>query len=131
MRGASRHAHRGRPPARGGGKTGSTPAVAAPRHNPKGARRIPALNPNPSPSAYPAALTANPWPRPRLTSAVSGLYTRLTRGASRHANRGRPPAAGRRRNAKVPPTRTANPSSLTLTLTPPPTPARPRLEPEP
>eukprot|EP00964_Phaeocystis_antarctica_P061628 scaffold36837_cov68-Phaeocystis_antarctica.AAC.1 len=94
MRGASRHADRGRPPATGGGGPDSALSLSRsirrahpchPCHEPhtcrgrtpahtQGARRIPARNPNPS--AYPAALAPTPYPfssprpQPRLQAAA-------------------------------------------------------------
>ena len=85
--------------------TSNTHAVAAPQHNPKAPEEhlpstltLAPLTLAPSPNRY-------PWPRHRLTSAVLGIYLRLTRGASRRANRGRPPAsraAAKREGAPYP-----------------------------
>eukprot|EP00964_Phaeocystis_antarctica_P074063 scaffold45502_cov38-Phaeocystis_antarctica.AAC.1 len=96
--------------------TSRTPAVAAPRHNPKGARRIPARNPNPS--AYPAALTPTPYPyssprpQPHLQAvARASLVPHAFKGAwvRTHATRRRRP---RRAFWRGPPAGTARPERL-------------------
>eukprot|EP00964_Phaeocystis_antarctica_P101874 scaffold67338_cov43-Phaeocystis_antarctica.AAC.1 len=58
------------------------------------------------------------------------MYLRPTRGASRHAHRGRPPATGGGQTGRCALPEPLTLAPLTLTLTPTPTPARPRLGPE-
>eukprot|EP00964_Phaeocystis_antarctica_P134564 scaffold98836_cov42-Phaeocystis_antarctica.AAC.2 len=98
--------------------TSRTPNVAAPRHNPRGARRIPARNPSPSPCAYPAALAPTPDPA-HASPALRQVFTNapcVARAAAPTVVVPRQP--GRRRDGKVRPTRTANPRPLDPTPNP-------------